>query len=70
MAEESKQTIEEMFETIEGTIAELEKDDLPLEKAFSCYEEGIKLVKKCEEEIDAVEKKVMVLSGGEVHEFS
>ena len=26
MAEDKKQTIEEMFETIEGTIAELEKD--------------------------------------------
>ena len=70
MAEEKKATIEELFEEIDKTITELEKDDLPLDKAFSLYETGIKLTAECEKEIDTVEKKVQVLSGGELSEFS
>ncbi|MBR5896828.1 MAG: exodeoxyribonuclease VII small subunit, partial [Lachnospiraceae bacterium] len=58
MAEEKKATIEELFEEIDKTITELEKDDLPLDKAFSLYEKGIKLTAECEKEIDTVEKKV------------
>jgi len=70
MAEEKKPTIEELFDEIDKTINELEKDDLPLDKAFSLYEKGIKLTAECEKEIDTVEKKVQVLSGGELSEFS
>ena len=70
MAEEKKVQIEDLFNEIEETITELEKDDLPLDKAFSLYEKGIKLTALCEEEIDTVEKKVQVLSGGELSEFS
>ena len=70
MAEEKKATIEELFEEIDKTITELEKDDLPLDKAFSLYEKGIKLTAECEKDIDTVEKKVQVLSGGELSEFS
>jgi exodeoxyribonuclease VII small subunit len=70
MAEDKKATIEELFEEIDKTITELEKDDLPLDQAFSLYEKGIKLTAECEKEIDTVEKKVQVLSGGELSEFS
>ncbi|MBP5660807.1 MAG: exodeoxyribonuclease VII small subunit [Lachnospiraceae bacterium] len=70
MAEDKKATIEELFEEIDKTITELEKDDLPLDRAFSLYEKGIKLTAECEKEIDTVEKKVQVLSGGELSEFS
>lgn len=70
MAEDKKATIEELFEEIDKTITELEKDDLPLDQAFSLYEKGIKLTAECEKEIDTVEKKVQVLSGGELNEFS
>lgn len=70
MENTEKKTVEEMFETLENTIAELEKDDVSLERAFSLYEEGMKLVKSCEEEIDTVEKKVIALSKGETYEFT
>ena len=70
MAEDKKATIEELFEEIDKTITELEKDDLPLDQAFSLYEKGIKLTAECEKEIDPVEKKVQVLSGGELSEIS
>lgn len=70
MADSEKKTVEEMFETLESTIEELEKDDVSLERAFSLYEEGMKLVKSCEEEIDTVEKKVLALNKGETYEFN
>ncbi len=70
MENSEKKSVEEMFSTLENTIAELEKDDVSLERAFALYEEGMKLVKSCEEEIDTVEKKVIALSKGETYEFT
>lgn len=67
--EETKKSIEEMFNELDTTLSELEKDDVSLENAFSLYEKGMKLVKDCESEIDTVEKKVLELSGGSAHEF-
>lgn len=64
-----KKTVEENLLELENTINELEKEDVTLESAFSLYEKGMKLVKECEKEIDTVEKKVLELSGGSVHEF-
>lgn len=64
-----KKTVEENLLELENTINELEKEDVTLENAFSLYEKGMKLVKECEKEIDTVEKKVLELSGGSVHEF-
>ena len=72
MAEsENKKSVEEMFKELEGTVTALEQDNVPLDKAFKLYEDGMKLVAACEQEIDMVEKKVMAISeGGAVSEFS
>ncbi len=70
MAETSKKSIEEMFDILDETITNLEKEDISLDKAFSLYEEGMKMVKNCEEELDLVEKKVLEISGGITREFS
>lgn len=67
---ENRKTLEESFAELEATITELEKDNVSLEDAFSFYEKGMKLVASCEAEIDKVEKKVLEISGGTVHEFS
>lgn len=68
---EEKLTLEEMFEKLESTLSELEGEDNSLERSFTLYEQGIKLVKDCESEIDTVEKKVLELSaGGKTSEFS
>ena len=41
-----------------------------LEESFQKYQEGMGLVKKCSEKIDAVEKKVLILNeNGEAYEF-
>ena len=59
---ENETTMEEDFETLENLIKELSKDDVNIEEAFSKYEQGLKLLKNCNEKIDTIEKKVQVLT--------
>ena len=59
---EHETTLEEDFETLENLIKELSKDDVNIEEAFAKYEQGLKLLKNCNEKIDTIEKKVQVLT--------
>ena len=44
--------------------------DVSLEDAFRAYSEGVTLLKTCNDQIDRVEKKVLVLSAnGELEEL-
>lgn len=62
--------LEEAFEKLEKTVEALEREDISLEESFRIYQEGMELLKKCNLEIDQVEKKVLVLNeDGESHEF-
>ncbi len=61
--EETKElSLEEVFARLEKITGELESGDLPLEQSFESYEAGMKLVREAEGRIDAVEKKIRVLS--------
>ena len=55
-------TLEEDFERMEELLRQMEREEIGIEEAFCKYEEGIKLVKACNEKIDRVEKKVKTLS--------
>ena len=56
-------SIEETFMRIDELITQMESPEIGLEDSFQAYEEGMKLLKACNEQIDRVEKKVLVLSG-------
>ena len=60
--------IEDNFRELEKIITELENDELSLEDSFSRYEKGMKLLKKCDEELDKVEKQLIVLKEGRADE--
>ena len=62
MGEENEISLEEAFTRLQETIENLEKDDITLEQSFQEYQKGMLLVKKCNEIIDKVEKKVLVLN--------
>ena len=72
MGEEKKSlTLEDNFEKLEEIIAILEEDDLPLEKAFGAYTEGLAILKQCNDQIDRVEKQVLKLTeSGLAEEFN
>jgi exodeoxyribonuclease VII small subunit len=49
---------------LEDRVRRLEHGDLPLEEALRLYEEGVALARGCHEALDAVEKRLAVLSRG------
>ncbi len=57
-----KMTLEESFDALDVIIGELQGGELTLEESFQKYEAGMKLIKNCNDSIDKVEKKLMVLS--------
>lgn len=70
--EEAKKEVnlEESFEKLDEMLNELESPDISLEESFQVYQEGMKLLKQCNEMIDRVEKSVLKLNeNGELNEF-
>ncbi len=65
-----ERSLEEMFGEIEDVIEKLEDPDVPIDDAFIRYENGMKILKECNDKLDRIEKKVLVLSeNGELNEF-
>jgi exodeoxyribonuclease VII small subunit len=60
MAKQVK-TLEQSFEMLNHIMEELEKEDVSLEDSFRMYQEGMKLLKECNDSIDKVEKKLIIL---------
>ena len=56
-----KMSLVECFEGLDDIIVDLQSGELSLEDSFKKYEEGMKLIKKCTETIDKVEKKLIVV---------
>ena len=69
-AEGKELNLEEAFDKLEVTVVALEQEDISLEESFQMYKSGMELLKKCNQAIDQVEKRVLVLNeDGETHEF-
>lgn len=63
-------SLEQMFEMLDDTVERMEKEELSLEDTFQLYQQGIHLLKSCNDKIDQVEKKMLILDEeGETHEF-
>ena len=62
------QSIEETFARLDELLEKLEASDTSLEESFACYEQGMKLVKTLNAQIDKVEKQILILSEGDEHE--
>lgn len=70
MGTEKKENLEEMFDRLDQVIGTLEGEDVSLEEAFGLYNQGMKLIRRCNQTINEVEKKILVLDeNGEKHEF-
>ena len=55
-------TLEQSFERLEEIIAQMEKSDTTLGASFKMYQEGMKLVEGCNNQLDKVEKQIIVLN--------
>ena len=60
MGTEKKENLEEMFDRLDQVIGTLEGEDVSLEEAFGLYDQGMKLIRRCNQTINEVEKKILV----------
>ena len=56
-----KLSIEESLERIDNILEKMESEDTGLEETFRLYEQGLKLIKDAESNIDKVEKQIKIL---------
>lgn len=62
--------LETLFECLEVVVSKMEEENPSLEESFRLYNEGMQLLKQCNQTIDQVEKKVLILDEeGLTHEF-
>lgn len=54
-------TLEESFANLEKIITSLESGQLSLDESFKMYNDGIKLIKSCNNQLDKVEKQIIIL---------
>ncbi|MEI6493217.1 MAG: exodeoxyribonuclease VII small subunit [Verrucomicrobiota bacterium] len=57
-----KPTLEVAMQRVTEIVSEMEEGSLPLEALILRYEEGVGLVKFCQEKLDAAEKKIQIIS--------
>jgi exodeoxyribonuclease VII small subunit len=63
-------TLEEVFVELDEVVEQLEESTVSLEDSFSLYHKGMELLKVCNDKIDRVEKKMLMLDeDGEQHEL-
>ena len=67
--DKKEETLEEMFTQLESVIKTMEQGDVSLEETFDLYHKGMNMLKSCNDKIDKVEKKMLILDDkGEAHE--
>ena len=65
-----EQALETIFVELDEIVGQLEGEDVSLEDSFALYHKGMELLKTCNEKIDTIEKKILILDeNGEEHEF-
>ncbi|MCI8638062.1 MAG: exodeoxyribonuclease VII small subunit [Coprococcus sp.] len=68
--EEENKTLEQLFAGLDDVVEKLEEGSTSLEESFRLYQKGMEMLKMCNDKIDTVEKKVLILEeNGEIHEF-
>lgn len=69
MGTEEKTTVVNKFESklqrLDEIVKSMESGDLPLEQSLKLFEEGVKLSRECQSELDAAEQKVEILLNSE-----
>ena len=59
--DKKEETLEEMFTQLESVIKTMEQGDVSLEETFDLYHKGMNMLKSCNDKIDKVEKKMLIL---------
>jgi exodeoxyribonuclease VII small subunit len=65
--DQNELTFEELSQQLEAVLARLERGDLALEEALSAYEQGVALVRQCNDLLDRAELRITELSSSVAH---
>ena len=58
------------MQELDGILKALDGEEISLEDSFAMYQKGMALLKSCNEKIDTVEKKILIMNGdGGLDEF-
>ena len=60
----TKKTFEERLERLEELGDEIRRSDIPLDDAIKAFEEGIKLARDLEKDLDKIESRIEILMNG------
>ena len=65
-----EESLEAAIGQVETIIKQMEASDISLDTSFQLYQQGIEKLKNCNEMLDAVEKKMLILGqDGNLSEF-
>ncbi len=67
-AKKTKITIEEAISRLEEITGRMEKETLSLDEMMKLYQEGQQLEKECRSLLDTAEKKIRILTAGDLAE--
>ena len=59
-----KKSFEERLERLEELGDEIRKNDIPLDDAIKAFEEGIKLARDLEKDLEKIESRIEILMNG------
>lgn len=66
---DKEERLEDMFDDVEAIIAHME-EDISIDEAFGAYEQGMRKLKLCNDKIEKIEKKILVINEqGSLEEF-
>lgn len=72
--EDASLSFEAALERLEQTVSKLEEGDLPLEEALVLFESGVALSRRCNETLEAAERRIEILvadrDGNETEPFA
>lgn len=60
--EKKEPSLEETFQELEEMIEKMQSREITLEESFALYEQGIHKLRFCNQKIDCVEKKMLLLN--------
>lgn len=63
---EQAASFEQALSELEGIVAAMERDDLPLENALASYQRGVELLRHCQGTLAAAEQKIRILENDQL----
>lgn len=67
---EKELTFEEALARLQQILQSLESGNAPLDDSLAMYEEGVRLVKLCNQKLDSAQQRVKILETGEDGNYS